>query len=67
MSACEARSSAFSIGVIIRSTVRNAAKLAVYEEIMMSVKNHHIAPTIRVDVAWNKMDENRVVSPCFVL
>jgi len=46
-----ARSAAFSIGVIIRSTVRKAAKLAVYDEIMIRVKNHQIDPTIRVDVA----------------
>lgn len=39
------------IGVIILSTVRKAAKLAVYEDIIMSVKNHHIPPTIRVEHA----------------
>ena len=37
------------MGDSIRSTVRKAAKLAVYEEIMMSVKNHHIPATIRVE------------------
>lgn len=41
-----AKSSAFSMGVIIRSTVRNAARLAVYEEIIINVKNHQIPPTI---------------------
>lgn len=41
------------MGVIIRSTVRNAARLAVYDEIIIRVKNHHIPPTILVDVAWN--------------
>lgn len=35
-----ARSSAFSIGVTIRSTVRNAAKFAVYDDIIINVKNH---------------------------
>lgn len=35
----------------MRSAVKNAAKLAVYEEIMMRVKNHHKAATVRVDVA----------------
>lgn len=46
-----ARSSALSIGLFMRSAVKNAAKLAVYEEIMMRVKNHHKAATVRVDVA----------------
>lgn len=48
---CLARSSALSIGESILSTVKNAAKLAVYEEIMISVKNHHIPATILVDTA----------------
>lgn len=39
------------MGESILSTVRKAAKLAVYEEIMISVKNHHIPPTILVDRA----------------
>lgn len=39
------------MGVIIRSTVRKAAKFAVYEDIMIKVKNHQIPPTILVDVA----------------
>lgn len=41
------------MGVIIRSTVRKAARLAVYEEIMINVKNHHTLPTILVDVAYS--------------
>nr|CAH7752036.1 unnamed protein product [Callosobruchus chinensis] len=45
------RSSALSIGESIRSTVRKAARFAVYEEIMISVKNHHIPATILVDTA----------------
>lgn len=48
---CLAKSSAESIGESILSTVRKAAKLAVYEEIMISVKNHHIPPTILVERA----------------
>ena len=48
-SVCLARSSAELIGVTIRSTVKKAAKLAVYDEIMISVKNHHTPPTIRPD------------------
>ena len=48
---CCDRSSALSIGDSSRSTVRNAARFAVYDEIMMRVKNHHIPATIRVDTA----------------
>lgn len=48
---CFARSSALSIGESILSTVRNAAKFAVYEEIIINVKNHHIPATIRVETA----------------
>jgi hypothetical protein len=51
ISVCPAKSSAFSMGVIIRSTVRNAARFAVYDEMMMSVKNHQMPPTMRVEVA----------------
>jgi len=47
ISVCLARSSADSMGDCIRSTVRNAARLAVYDEMMMSVKNHQTLPTIR--------------------
>jgi len=49
MSVCLDKSSADSIGVNMRSTVRKAARLAVYDEIMMSVKNHHALPTILPD------------------
>lgn len=48
---CFAKSSAESMGDSMRSTVRKAAKLAVYEEMMISVKNHHIPPTILVERA----------------
>lgn len=48
---CLARSSALSIGESILSTVKNAAKLAVYDEIMINVKNHHIPATILVETA----------------
>ena len=44
-----ARSSAEAIGVTRRSMVRNAAKLAVYVEIMIRTKNHHTVPIIRPD------------------
>ena len=49
ISVCLARSSAFSIGVSMRSTVRNAARLAVYVDMMMRVKNHQTLPTTRPD------------------
>lgn len=32
--------------------VKKAAKLAVYDEIMINVKNHQMPPTILVLVAW---------------
>lgn len=51
ISVWSAKSAAFSIGVIMRSTVRKAAKFAVYDDIMINVKNHQMPPTIRVDVA----------------
>jgi len=35
------------MGDTILSTVRKAAKLAVYEEMIIRVKNHHTPPTIR--------------------
>lgn len=54
---CFARSSAESMGDSILSTVRKAAKLAVYEEMMMRVKNHQIPPTIRVDRALGMSSE----------
>ena len=37
------------MGDSILSTVRKAAKFAVYELIMIKVKNHHIAAIIRVE------------------
>lgn len=52
ISVWSAKSAAFSIGVIMRSTVRKAAKFAVYEEIIIKVKNHQMPPTMRVDVAY---------------
>lgn len=37
----------------LRSTVKNAARFAVYDEMIINVKNHQIPPTIRVDVAYS--------------
>ena len=56
ISVCFAKSSADSMGLCIRSTVRNAAKLAVYEEMMIRVKNHHTLPTMRPDNDLNHDD-----------
>ena len=39
------------MGEAIRSTVRNAAKLAVYDEMIIRVKNHQMLPTILVEAA----------------
>lgn len=38
------------MGVTSRSTVKNAAKLAVYEDMTISVKNHQTEPTMRPDI-----------------
>jgi hypothetical protein len=38
------------MGATMRSTVKNAARLAVYEEMRINVKNHHTLPTIRPDI-----------------
>ena len=46
---CRVRSSADEMGTYMRSMVRNAARLAVYVDTMMSVKNHHTPPTVRPD------------------
>lgn len=47
------------MGLSMRSTVRKAARLAVYEEIMMRVKNHHMPATMRVDTALVKGKRKR--------
>lgn len=54
---CLAKSSAESIGDSMRSTVRKAARLAVYEEMMISVKNHQMPPTILVERALGMSSE----------
>lgn len=51
MTVCLAKSSAESMGVLIRSTVKKAARLAVYDDIIIKVKNHQTLPTIRPDMA----------------
>ena len=52
---CLDKSSAPVMGDSMRSTVRKAAKFAVYDEIMMSVKNHHIPATIRVETVLKNL------------
>ena len=37
------------MGVSMRSTVKNAARFAVYVEMRINVKNHHELPAIRPD------------------
>lgn len=49
MERCAASSSIELIGVVIRSIVNNAAKLAMYDEMRINVKNHQTALTIRPD------------------
>jgi hypothetical protein len=56
-----ARSSADSIGLFILSTVKKAAKFAVYEEIIIKVKNHHTLPTILPDTDLNKEKKNNSI------
>lgn len=60
-SVCDAKSSGELIGVTIRSTVKNAAKLAVYDDIKISVKNHQTEPTIRPDIERGDMSH-----PCCI-
>ena len=42
------------MGESILSIVRNAAKLAVYEEIMINVKNHQKLATVLDDIALKR-------------
>lgn len=65
---CCDRSSAELMGVTMRSTVRKAARLAVYDEIRISVKNHHTAPTIRpeTDLVPKLIDiQNDTITRCY--
>lgn len=45
-----AKSSGELIGVTMRSTVRKAARLAVYDEMSMSVKKNHEAAAMRPEI-----------------
>jgi hypothetical protein len=57
---CDARSVTDLIGVFIFLTVRNAAKLAVYEDIKIKAKNHHALVRIRP----GSVDGEASVLPC---
>jgi hypothetical protein len=48
-SVCFAKASISSIGAIIRLLVRKAAKLAVYDAIIINEKNHHAPIKTRVE------------------
>ena len=48
---CFAKSSALFTGVAILEAVKKAAKFAVYDEIVIRVKNHHIPANILVEMA----------------
>lgn len=63
ISVCLARSSALSMGETIRSTVRKAARLAVYDDIMIRVKNHHTPPTMRPerDLCTHRKKRDKVI------
>jgi len=49
------RSSTFLIGVSRRPLVMEAVRLAVYDEVMIRAKNHHIPATKRVDTALHSI------------
>ena len=54
---CFAKSSAFSMGDTMRCTVRNAAKLAVYELMRISVNSHQKMATNLVLPAFGVMSD----------
>lgn len=50
------------MGDSILSKVKKAAKLAVYDDIIIKVKNHHIPPTILVERAFG-ISSDPIVTP----
>lgn len=54
------KSSADSMGLTMRSTVKKAAKLAVYELIRINVKNHHADATLYYDKKFKSIFRNRI-------
>lgn len=57
---CRLRSSALSIGISSLSTVKKAAKFAVYEEIRINVNIDHAQFRSRVDGAWGLISIPRI-------
>lgn len=55
------------MGESIRSTVKKAARFAVYDDIIMRVKNHHIPATIRVDTALGYKSNQNALASAFKL
>ena len=56
MAVCLARSSTELMGELILAAVRNAARLAVYDDIIISVNKYHTLATIRDDIALSRED-----------
>lgn len=54
----EDNSATFCMGFCNLSTVRSAVKLAVYDGIIMIVKNHQIPPRILAEVAYIVKNRN---------
>ena len=57
MAVCLAKSSTLEMAGAIRDRVSEAARLAVYEEIMIRVKNHQMLARVRVDRALQMSDD----------
>lgn len=54
------------MGESMRSTVKKAARLAVYDEIIIRVKNHHMPATIRVERALKDTTRTLVEFNCSI-
>jgi hypothetical protein len=63
ISLCFERPSTSSMGDFKRLVVRKAAKLAVYEEIMIRAKNHHTPVRMRAlhDLGFKSIPERRLL------
>ena len=61
MAVCLARSSTELMGELILAAVRNAARLAVYDDIIISVNKYHTLATIRDDIALSREDNYIIV------
>ena len=49
------------MGELILAAVRNAARLAVYDDIIISVNKYHTLATIRDDIALSREDNYIIV------